>query len=188
LTLVIVGVYAVIVTIFDMIFSAEGQVVSQVIAITLNLIIFEPLRDWLQKMVDRLMFGESEDLASVIAHLGQRLGAASEADEVMPAIVETLAHSLDLPYVAITVREGEGFRMAAASGAHVAEYFAWPLVYRREAVGQLLLGARSVGVPLKPNELQLVEHVAYQVSVAVHDVLLDLELQRRKDGGGEDGG
>jgi hypothetical protein len=183
LTVVIVSVYAVVVTIFDLLFSAEGQIVSEIIAITLNLIIFEPLRDWLQTAVDRLMFGESEALPEVIARLGQRLGAASEPSEVLSAIVETLAQSLDLPYVAITLRvskdEGEGFRIAAASGAHVAAHLAWPLVYRREAVGQLLLGPRTVGVPLKPNELEIVAHIAYQVSAAVHDLLLDMELQRR---------
>jgi hypothetical protein len=91
LTLVIVAIYAVVVTIFDSFFSAEGQIVSQVIAITLNLILFEPLRDWLQMSVDRLMFGESEELPAVIARLGQRLGAASASNEVLPAIVETLA-------------------------------------------------------------------------------------------------
>ena len=175
LTAVIVGVYVVVVTIFDTIF-AGGQVISQIIALSLDLIIFDPLRERLQKGVDRLMFGETEDLPTVISKLGQRLGAAAGPDEVLPSIVEILAESLHLPYVAITLADGDSFRVAAESGTPIQGYFAWPLVYQRQSVGQLILAPRSVGEALKPTDLQVIEQVAYHVSVAVHDLLLDHEL------------
>jgi hypothetical protein len=180
LTLVIVSIYAVVVTIFDTVFSSNGQLVSQIVAITFNLIIFEPLRDWLQTKVDKLMFGESEDLPTVVAKLGQRLGAAQGPEEVLPAIVETLADALNLPYVAVALPSADGFRVAAASGTHTPAHFAWPLVYQRQTVGQLHLASRVVGEPLRPNEWQIVESVAYQVSVAVHDLLLDQQLRAER--------
>ncbi len=189
LTLVVVLVYVVVVAIFDVLFNSEGQVISQIIALTLDLIIFEPLRDRLQAAVDRLMFGESEDLPTVMARLGRRLGAAADADAVLPAIVETLADALDLPYVAIALPEGNGFRIAAASGEHVRAHFTWPLVYQRQPVGQLLLAPRAVGEPFKPNEWKVIEGAAYHVSAAVHDLLLDRALHGRgiNGTGGEPG-
>lgn len=178
LTAVIVGVYVIVVAVFDALFSSEGQVVSQIIALTLDLIIFEPLRDRLQAGVDRLMFGASEDLPTVIARLGQRLAAVDGPDDVLSTIVETLADVLDLPFVAISLTEGETFRIAAASGAYTPAHFSVPLVYQRQTVGQLLLSAREVGAIFKPNEWEVIENVAYHVSAAVHDVLLERELHK----------
>lgn len=181
LTVMIVAIYAVVVTVFDMIFSSDGQIASQVIAITVNLIIFEPLRDWLKTSVDRLMFGESKEVPEIVTQLGERLGAAAGPDEVLSSIVETLSESLKLPYVAVSLRDGDGFRIATAKGALLPAHYVWPLVYQRQAVGQLLLAPREVGVPLKPKELEVIEQVAYTVSAAVHGVLLDYALQHKQD-------
>lgn len=180
LTAVIVGIYVVVVSVFDALFSSQGQVISQIIAITLDLIIFEPLRERLQKTVDRLMFGESEDLPAVVAKLGQRLSAAEGPDEILPTIVETLAESLNLSYVAIALAEGDGFRIVASSGTAVLAHFSWPLVYHRQAVGQLILAPRAVGEAFKPSEWQVIQNVAYHVGIAVHDILLENELRQRK--------
>jgi hypothetical protein len=178
LTAVIVGVYIVVVSIFDVLFSSNGQVLSQIAAIALDLIIFEPLRDRLQRGVDHLMFGESDDLPAVVARLGQRLSMASGPEVVLPLIVETVAESLKLPYVAITLAEGDSFHLAAAYGTPLAAYFTWPLVYQRQTVGQLILAQRAAGEPFKPAEWQLIESLAYQVSAAVHDLLLENKLQQ----------
>jgi hypothetical protein len=208
LTLVIVAIYAVVVTIFDMLFSAEGQIVSQVLAVTLNLIIFEPLRDRLQTLVDRLMFGEAEDLPTLVGHLGKRLSGVSGPDEVLPAIVETLAKSLDLPYVAIALPEGstsllplpsgntvlnslpvnslsdgDSFRVAAAHGDYRAIHFRWPLVYQRRAVGQLLLAPRVEGTSFQQTEWGVIEGVSHHISAAVYALLLQraLDAQTARD-------
>lgn len=180
LTAVIVGVYVTVVAIFDALFSSEGQMVSQIIAITLDLIIFEPLRDRLQVGVDRLMFGESEELPVVVTRLGQRLGDAMGPEDVLPTIVETLAESLNSPYVAITLLEGETFRIAASRGDPVQGHYVWPLIYHRQMVGQLILAARGVGEPLKPKEWQVIEQISYHVSAAAHDILLENELTVRR--------
>jgi hypothetical protein len=182
LTATIVGVYVVVVTALDLLFNSGGGALSQIIALSLDLVLFAPLRERLQKGVDRLMFGESDDLPVVVARLGQRLSRADGPEAILPTIVETLAESLNLPYVAISLPEGASFRIAAAVGTPVPGYYTWPLVYQREAVGQLILAPRALGEPFKPAEWQLIETVAYHVSVAVHDLLLENELHQRKAG------
>lgn len=180
LTAIVVGIYVVVVTTLDTVFNASGTALSQIIALSLDLVLFEPLRERLQKGVDRLMFGESEDLPVVIARLGQRLSQAEGAEVVLPTIVETLAESLNVPYVAIALREGEGFRVVASVGTPIAAYFTWPLVYQKQAVGQLVMAPRALGETFKPAELETIQSVTHHVSVAVHDVLLDHELHHRK--------
>jgi hypothetical protein len=193
LTAIIVGVYIVVVSILNVVFTTNGQVWSQIVAIALDLIIFAPLRERLQAGVDRLMFGESNDMGAVATRLGQRLSTARDAAAILPTIVETLAAALKSPYVAISLPTGsmgDGFTPAdfapitftivAATGAPTPAYFTWPLVYHRQVVGNLILGARAIEEPYKANEWELVENLSYQVSAAVHDLLLAEELARRK--------
>ncbi len=70
--------------------------------------------------------------------------------------------------------------IAAASGDALPGYFVWPLVYHKQLVGQLILAPRALGEPFKPAEWQMIEHISYHVSVAVHDILLEHELHRRQ--------
>jgi hypothetical protein len=58
--------------------------------------------------------------------------------------VETIAQALKLPYAAILLEEGEGFRTAAAYGSPGGEPETLPLVYQRgdRAAGTLSQGTR----------------------------------------------
>jgi hypothetical protein len=50
------------------------------------------------------------------------------------------------------------------------------LVNQRHAVGHLLLAPGTLGEPLKADEWKVVEIAAYQISAAVHDLLLENAL------------
>ena len=108
------------------------------------------------------------------------MAAINAPEEVLPTIAETLADVLELPFVAVSLVDGETFRIAAASGTYTPAHFSVPLVYQRQTVGQLLLSAREMGEIFKPNEWEVIENVAYHVSAAVHDRLLAQELQQRQ--------
>ena len=98
---------------------------------------FQPLRGRLQRGVNRLMYGERDDPYAVISRLGKRLEAALAPEAVLPTLVETIAQALKLPYAAILLKEGEGFRTAAAYGSPRGEPETLPLVYQREEIGRL---------------------------------------------------
>src|SRR5829696_3395440 len=74
-----------------------------------------PAPSRLQRGVKRLMYGARHPYA-VISRLGRRLEANLAPEAVLPAVVETIAQALKLPYAAILLREGEGFRTAAPTG------------------------------------------------------------------------
>src|SRR5215218_7700156 len=80
---------------------------------------------------------ERDDPHAVTSRLGRRLEATLAPERVLPTVVETIAQALKLPYVAILLKEGEGFRRAAAYGSPTAETEALPLVYQREEIGHL---------------------------------------------------
>jgi hypothetical protein len=86
-------------------------------------VLFQPVRAWLQRGANRLMYGERDDPVAVLTRLGHRLEATQLPEAVLPAVVETVAQTLRLPYVAITVQQGVGFRVLAK---YPAEPTPWP--------------------------------------------------------------
>jgi len=145
--------------------------------------VFQPLRDRLQRGVNRLMYGERDDPYSVLSRLGQRLEAALAPDAMLATIVETVKESLKLPYVAIALKleDTDAFSVAASAGAPVAGPLTLPLVYQNETVGQLILAPRAPGETFSHADRRLLDDLARQAGVAVHAVRLTADLQRSRE-------
>jgi hypothetical protein len=141
-------------------------------------VLFQPLRNRLQRGVNRLMYGERDDPYAVISRLGRRLEATLAPDTVLPTVVETIAEALNLPYAAILLKEGEGFRTACSYGSPTAEPEALPLVYQRKEIGRLLISPRAPGEGFSDADRNLLEDLARQAEVAVHAVRITADLQR----------
>jgi signal transduction histidine kinase len=127
------------------------------------------------------MYGERDDPYAVISRLGKRLEAAIEPEAVLPTVVETIAQALKLPYAAILLKEGEGFRTAASYGSPRGEPETFTLVYQREEIGRLVLSPRAPGEAFSDADRGLLEDLARQAEVAVHAVRLTADLQRSRE-------
>jgi len=144
-------------------------------------VLVQPLRQRLQRGVNRLLYGERDEPYAVLSRLGRRLEGTLAPDAVLPAIVETVAGALKLPYAAIALREGECLAVVAAFGQPVGDPLRLPLVYRHEAVGELLLAPRAPGEPFSPADRRLLDDLARQAGVAAHAVRLTADLQRSRE-------
>lgn len=145
LTACVVGVYVLIVGYLGALFQTSENLLISLVATGLVAVLFQPLRERLQRTVNHLMYGERDDPYAVLSHLGQRLEATLKPGAVLPAIVETVAQALKLPYVAIALQESDehdDFTVAAAWGSPVDSPLRLPLVYQHETVGQFLLAPR----------------------------------------------
>ena len=135
----------------------------------------------LQRSVNRLMYGERDDPYAVISRLGRSLEAALAPDTVLPTLVATIAQALKLPYAAILLKGGEGFRTAVAYGSPRGEPETLPLVYQREEIGRLELSPRAPGEAFSDADRSLLEDLARQAEVAVHAVRLTSDLQHSRE-------
>lgn len=182
LTVSVIGIYVLIVGYLGAVFRSGGNLLFSLIATGVVAVLFQPLRERLQRGVNRLMYGERDDPYRVLSRLGRRLGAAIEPGTVLPTIVETVAGALKLPYAAISIRRGEeGFEVAAAHGTPTGEEIAVPLTYGGETVGRLLLAPRAPGEPFSPADRSLLEDLARNAEVAVYAVRLTDDLQRSRE-------
>ena len=177
----VVGIYVVAVGGLGVLFQARGNLSISLLATGLVAVLFQPLRGRLQRDVNRLMYGERDDPYAVTSRLGRRLEAALAPESVLSTIAETVAQALKLPYAAILLKEGEGFRSAAAYGSPRGEPETLPLVYQREEIGRLVLSPRSPGESFSDADRRLLEDLARQAEVAVHAVRLTADLQRSRE-------
>ena len=62
---------------------------------------FQPVRERIQRFVNRLMYGDRDDPYEAIARLGRTLATSLQLETVLPTIVETIGQTLALPYVGL---------------------------------------------------------------------------------------
>lgn len=176
----IAAVYVLVVGTLGALLQARGDMAISLLATALVALLVQPVRDGLQRSVNRLMYGERDDPYAVLARLGQRLEATLASDAVLPTIVETVAQALKLPYVAIAVA-GNGTPTVVSYGTAVQAPLTLPLIYGTETVGQFLLAPRTPGEALSPADRRLLEALARQAGIAVHAVRLTHDLQQSRE-------
>lgn len=178
LTLLVTAVYVLVVGVLGVLFQEGGNVVLSIVATGLIAVLFHPLRQRLQRVVNRLMYGERDDPVTVLSRLGKRLEEAAVPGDTLPSLVETVAQTLKLPYVAITV---EGDLVAAAGAIGQPTVHKYPLVYHSQPIGHLLVSARAGGEAFTASEERLLRNVARQAGPAVYVERLTNQLQRSRE-------
>lgn len=188
LTVIIVGIYVVIVGSLGALLQTGASLPVSLFATGIVAMSFQPMRDRLQRGVNRHMFGERDDPYAVLGRLSERLEVVVASQSVLPAIVETVAEALKLPYAAITLKTGESFkivaeyaRVATGNGRPDADVEILPLVYQSETMGQLVLAPRGRGETFSQADMWLLETIARQAGVVAYNVRLTQDLQRSRE-------
>jgi two-component system NarL family sensor kinase len=181
LTASVVGIYVLVVSVLGTLLHTYGSFLNSLLATGLVAVLFQPLRARLQRMIDRLMYGERDDPYAVLSRLGSRLEATLAPEAVLPTIVETVAQALKLPYVAIALKQDDAFSITASYGLSQGKPLILPLVYQTEIIGRLLLAERVPGDAFTAADRRLLEDIAHQAGVAVHAVRLTADLQHSRE-------
>ncbi|MFQ5400656.1 MAG: sensor histidine kinase [Anaerolineae bacterium] len=181
LTLVVVLLYTLIVGGLSLLFQTSGNLVISLIATGLIAVAFHPVRERLQRGVNRMMFGERDDPYAVLSRLGQQVQSTAVPAETLTIIVETIAGALKLPYAAIELVARGAQVGQAAVGEPVGEVVALPLSYQKETVGRLLVSPRAESEAFTLQEEQLLADIAAQTGPAASATRLTLALQRSRE-------
>ena len=182
LTVGVAALYGLVVGALGVLFQASSNLFVSLLATGLAAILVQPMRDRLQRLVNRLMYGERDDPYAVLSRLSRQLEGSLSPEATLPAVVETVAQALKLPYVAIALKQEGDFKIAASYGLAGDELVQLPLIYQGETIGQLRLSTRSPNESFTPGEQRLLRDIARHIGVAAHTVLLTQDL--RQAGGG----
>ncbi|MEW5990328.1 MAG: histidine kinase [Chloroflexota bacterium] len=176
-TIAIVGTYVVAVSVLGALLPLQGGFPASLLATGIAAVGALPIRDALQRAVNRLMYGDRDDPYRALSRLGQRLEAALDPIETPTVIARTVAESLRLPWAALRLgTPGEAVRTIAHGRQPAGEPIEVPLVYGAEVVGALLVAPRAASEPLSSADRRLLEALARQAGSAVHAVRLTLDL------------
>ncbi|MGI8874205.1 MAG: ATP-binding protein, partial [Egibacteraceae bacterium] len=137
----------------------------------------QPARERLQRLANRLLYGERDDPYQAISLLARRLDAVGSTGETVAGVAEAVARALRLPYAAVVA----GGETVAAHGRPVADPLRLPLTYQGRAVGELLVAPREPGGELSDGEQRLLADIARQIGVAIHAQRLTADLQRSRE-------
>jgi len=137
---------------------------------------FQSLRAYVQRIINRLMYGETEEPLTVIQSLSQVLGATLNLNQVLPSITQTIYRTMKFPYVAISLRQGDQFVIAESQGRNVGMFKSFPLIWQGEQIGELHISPRGQDERFTDLENNVIKELARQAGAAVQAVRITSQL------------
>jgi signal transduction histidine kinase len=181
LTTLIITLYIAIVGGLGALFHTPTSAMTGLVATAVIAVLFQPLRDHLQRGVNRLLYGERDDPAAVLTQLAQQLETADSPTAILPNLVQTIAHTLKIPHVAIWLPTAEKqFEPAAVWGAAPDHAEMLPLTYQNETIGHLVFAPRGPRESFNRHEKQLLQTIAALTANTVRAVQLSNELRQSR--------
>ncbi len=181
LTVSVAFIYVVFVGGLGSLLQSQGSTAFSLLAAGVVAILFQPLRERLQRVINRLTYGERDDPYAVISRLSRRLDVNLTPEEVMRTVVETIAQALKLPYVAVMIGQEPDGAVIASHGTPADNPLVLPLSYRGETEGKLILAPRSPGEQFSKLDMRLLEDLTRQAGGAVHSIRITRDLQRARE-------
>ncbi|MFK7801115.1 MAG: sensor histidine kinase [Anaerolineae bacterium] len=181
LTLMIIAIYSITVGGFSLLFQTSGNFLVSLIATGLIAVVFQPLRERLQRWINRLIFGERDDPYTVISQLNQSLQATTVPQETLTTIAQTIVDMLKLPHVALELIDDDIQIGLASVGKPVGTPLELPLTYQKENVGRLTVSPRTPNDPFNPQEEKLLADIAAQIGPVASATRLTMALQRSRE-------
>jgi signal transduction histidine kinase len=181
LSAILVAAYLAVVLGLQAALAGTGQTVISLAAAGLVAVAYQPLRQRIQRLANRLMYGERDEPLSVLLRLGRTLDETVSTETLLPRIVDTVAGALRIPFVAVALREDDEDVVAASHGQATEDLLRLPLTHQGTLVGELRLANRGPHDTFSPADLKVLRELAVHVSAAAKSVLLTGELQRSRE-------
>jgi signal transduction histidine kinase len=178
LTVGTVVLYILVVGTLSIVSQTTGNLLISLLATGLIAFLFQPLRERLQRGVNRLMYGERDEPYVVLSQLGQRLETVLAPTAILSTIVEAIGRALKLPFVEICLSDDQ--TQSVSFGKPQPTTTAFPLTYQNEAVGELHIAPRP-GESLSSADHKLLEDLARQTGIAIHAAQVTVDLQRSRE-------
>jgi signal transduction histidine kinase len=181
MTATVTGTYVGLVLGVGSLIDSRRSLLLSLLATGLVAVGFQPLRQRVQRLTNRFLFGDRDDPYAVLARLGHHIEDSLSSADLLPAIVRTTAEMLRLPYAALFLDRAEGPVLVAASGTASASLMRLPLIYQGQSVGTLEVAPRSPGEVFGQADRRLLEDLARQIGVAARTVSLATDLQHSRE-------
>lgn len=173
----VLGFYVAIVGTLTGVIGRRVNLGASLVATAVVAMAFNPIREGIQRQVNKLMFGQRDDPYAVVSGLGHMLERAATPETVLPTAARDIAGSLRLPYVGISLLDNGEERMAAEEGSGQGPKKEFPLLHHGEKVGALIVSPRRGEAALDERDQTLLTSLARHIGPAAHAVRLTEALR-----------
>ncbi len=193
----ITAVYVAIVVGVGTLIGAGGKpnLVLSIIATAIVAVAFQPVRERLQKVANRLVYGKRATPYEVLAEFSERVAETYAADETLPRMAQVLAAGTGAQRAQVWLRSGAELRTAATWPVEANERSILAMTddtlpeipatdrtiavrHQGELLGALTVAKRA-GESLTPVEEKLLTDLAAQAGLVLKNVGLTGELLQR---------
>jgi signal transduction histidine kinase len=175
--------------------GGQPNLVLSIVATGIVAVAFQPVRERLQKVANRLVYGKRATPYEVLSQFSERVAETYAGDEALPRMARVLAEGTVAERADVWLRTGSTLRLTASwpEGSAPEE----PLVVRDQVLPEVpganravavrhqgeLLGALTVtkraGESLTPIEQKLLDDLAHQAGLVLKNVGLTTQLLAR---------
>jgi signal transduction histidine kinase len=173
--------YVGIVTPLGSIFQERTSSTTALVAAIVIAVAFQPLREIIQRAVDRTMFGYRSDPYVAISKLGDTLEGTESARALLAGVTQTMAQVLKLPYVTVQLAGTSIPEGRTTYGVQRGNLQDFPLLYRGQKLGTLTVSARSPRETLSSADVQLLTDLTRYVASLAHVLALSEELRASRE-------
>jgi signal transduction histidine kinase len=193
----ITAVYVAIVVGIGHLIGSGGQpnLLLSIVATAIVAVAFQPVRERLQKIANRLVYGKRATPYEVLSQFSERVAETYAAEEALPRMARVLAEGTGAERASVWLRTGTLLRPAASwperDGAaqepvplasddlpDLPGEEAVPVRHQGELLGALTVTKRQ-GEALTPIERKLLDDLAHQAGLVLKNVGLTAELLAR---------
>ena len=175
--------------------GARPSLALSIAATAVVAIAFQPVREWVQRLANRLVYGQRATPYEVLADFAGRMAGAYPAEDLLPRMAGILAEGTGAARADVWLKSGDTFGDGAvwppgepllpparATAAEVPAYPAadriLPVRYQGEVLGALSVSKRP-GETLTPTEDRLLADLAAQVGLVLKNARLREQLLAR---------
>ncbi|MFP3123697.1 sensor histidine kinase [Ectobacillus funiculus] len=177
LTLSIILLYSVLVLYLSSLFKTEGNFIISLVATAVVAILFSPIKERMQRIVNRVMKGRHDDPYAVLKELGNHLVKPLAPEEVLKVVAETIKDALRLPYVGISIKVNDVEKLAVVAGKAVFDKHFFAIIHGGEELGRLIVSSRSPEEAFSSEDMRLLDVLLQQSGPIVQNVKMTWGMQ-----------
>jgi len=162
--------------------GGKPNLTLSILATAIVAVAFQPIRERLQRIANRFVYGKRASPYEVLAQFSERVAGTYSSTEVLPRMARVLAEGTGAAAASVWIQIGDRLMPAAVwpeTTTPEADHDRRAVVrHQGEILGELRLSKRS-GESLNPVEEKLLNDLAAQAGLVLRNVRLTAELDAR---------
>ncbi|MDQ0899636.1 histidine kinase [Paenibacillus sp. V4I7] len=177
LSICVVLLYTLAILYLSRLFQTRDNYIVSLLATAVVAVAFAPLKEWLQRQINRLMKGRHDDPYAVLLELGNQFIQPIAPEDILDAVVRTVKDALRLPYTGISIGVGGQDTLVASAGEPNNDLHVMPIIHRGEELGMLHIASRSPGETFTLEDSKFLDVLLRQAGPIVENVNMTLGMK-----------